>query len=256
MKQFKSQELIQALNTILNIEQGITGLDYLKVIVKNIARTFEARFVFVGHTIRPECDTVQTDVVWAGDSYIENFDYLLKGTPCEKVYSAGRVCVHPSRVAEKFPGDKMLAEMGVESYIGAPLMTEESELSGILALLSDNPIPDSDFYSATIDFLSMRIGAELYRHHIEETLNRQVAERTRELQASNKKLREALSEIKALQGIIPICSKCKKVRDDQGFWQQVESYISNHSEAKFSHAICPECMKEYYHQLNNLKSHS
>jgi hypothetical protein len=64
-------------------------------------------------------------------------------------------------------------------------------------------------------------------------------------------LEKALSEIKTLQGIIPICSICKNIRDDQGFWQQVESYISKHSQASFSHAICPECEKEYYTDLKN-----
>ena len=59
-------------------------------------------------------------------------------------------------------------------------------------------------------------------------------------------LRRALSEIKQLRGIIPICSACKKIRDDKGFWQQVESYVSEHTEAQFSHSICPECMKKLY----------
>ena len=51
----------------------------------------------------------------------------------------------------------------------------------------------------------------------------------------------ALNEIKTLRGIIPICASCKKIRDDNGFWQQVEVYVCNHSEAMFSHGCCPEC---------------
>jgi PAS domain S-box-containing protein len=54
------------------------------------------------------------------------------------------------------------------------------------------------------------------------------------------------SEIKTLEGIIPICSSCKKVRDDEGFWSQVENYISTRSGAKFSHSLCPDCLKELY----------
>jgi len=56
-------------------------------------------------------------------------------------------------------------------------------------------------------------------------------------------LQEALSQVKQLQGILPICSHCKKVRDDKNYWQQVESYISAHSEAQFSHSICPDCFE-------------
>ena len=59
-------------------------------------------------------------------------------------------------------------------------------------------------------------------------------------------LREALDQIKTLRGIVPICMNCKKIRDDQGFWNQVEVYVCAHTEAEFSHGICPECMKELY----------
>jgi DNA-binding response OmpR family regulator len=54
-------------------------------------------------------------------------------------------------------------------------------------------------------------------------------------------LEEALARVKQLQGLLPICAYCKKIRDDQNYWQQVENYISEHSEAQFSHSICPEC---------------
>ena len=68
----------------------------------------------------------------------------------------------------------------------------------------------------------------------------------RELEKANEKLKEALDTIKTLHGIIPICANCKKIRDDKGSWSQVEAYISKHSEAQFSHGICPECVKELY----------
>ena len=59
-------------------------------------------------------------------------------------------------------------------------------------------------------------------------------------------LNKTIAEIKVLKGIIPICAACKKVRTDQGFWQQVEVYIRDHSEAKFSHGICPDCAEKLY----------
>lgn len=62
-------------------------------------------------------------------------------------------------------------------------------------------------------------------------------------------LQEALNEIKTLRGIIPICSYCKKLRNDEGMWQRIEKYIYEHSEAKFSHGICPDCMKEHYPEM-------
>jgi len=59
-------------------------------------------------------------------------------------------------------------------------------------------------------------------------------------------LQKAFDEIRTLRGIVPICAKCKQIRDDKGFWSQVEDYVQNHTEAEFSHGICPECAKELY----------
>jgi hypothetical protein len=59
-------------------------------------------------------------------------------------------------------------------------------------------------------------------------------------------LQEALAKIRTLKGLIPICASCKKVRDDKGYWQQVEVYIRDHSEAEFTHGICPDCFQRLY----------
>ena len=59
-------------------------------------------------------------------------------------------------------------------------------------------------------------------------------------------LRIAMNDIKTLRGIIPICSNCKKIRDDKGYWNQVETYIHEHSDVEFTHGICPECVKKLY----------
>ena len=61
-----------------------------------------------------------------------------------------------------------------------------------------------------------------------------------------RELKEALAKIQTLRGLVPICSSCRKIRDDKGYWHQVETYVSRHSEAQFSHGMCPDCMKELY----------
>jgi PleD family two-component response regulator len=63
-------------------------------------------------------------------------------------------------------------------------------------------------------------------------------------------LEQALKEIKTLRGIVPICANCKKIRDDEGYWSQVEVYVQNHTEAKFSHGICPACAKKLYPEFD------
>jgi len=72
-----------------------------------------------------------------------------------------------------------------------------------------------------------------------EQANAELAYRVRELQS-------ALAQVKALSGLLPICANCKKVRDDKGYWHQVEVYIRDRSEAEFSHGLCPDCIKELY----------
>ena len=170
MKSFNPQEIIKALQAIFHIEEHISGLEYLKVFAKNIAKTFETKYVLIGHGIKPGNENVKTDVVWAGSDFYENFIYRLKGTPCENVLSGNRVCIYPDDVASRFPEDKLLVDTGVKSYIGAPMVAADGQLTGILVLLDDKPVMDIDFYAAIIEFLAGRVGTELERYYIEEKL--------------------------------------------------------------------------------------
>ncbi len=70
--------------------------------------------------------------------------------------------------------------------------------------------------------------------------------RERELEQRNVELQTALSEVKVLRGLIPICAGCKKIRNDHGYWQQIEEYVQEHSEAAFSHGLCLPCAKRLY----------
>jgi len=76
--------------------------------------------------------------------------------------------------------------------------------------------------------------------------NRLLKNKNQELERLNRELADSLEKINTLEGILPICCICKKIRDDKGYWEQIEAYISEHSEAQFSHGICPECMKKHY----------
>lgn len=72
-----------------------------------------------------------------------------------------------------------------------------------------------------------------------------------ELAEANDELTKALAEVRTLSGLLPICASCKKIRDDSGYWEQIEEYITERSDAQFSHGICPECMKKLYPNINN-----
>ena len=73
------------------------------------------------------------------------------------------------------------------------------------------------------------------------SLEKRVTERTAELREQNRELEEALASVKELSGLLPICSYCKRIRDDQDYWEHVDAYIAQHTGAKFTHGICPEC---------------
>ncbi len=68
----------------------------------------------------------------------------------------------------------------------------------------------------------------------------------RSLREKNRELSEALAQVKQLRGLLPICMFCKKIRNDENYWQQIEDYIARHSDAEFSHGVCPECLEKQY----------
>jgi PAS domain S-box-containing protein len=115
--------------------------------------------------------------------------------------------------------------------------------------------------------ITERKRAEEWLRRAHDKLEQLVAERTEELRQANEKLltdiidrkraeealeeerrrlQQTLDEVRTLRGIVPICANCKKIRDDKGFWNQVEKYVSEHTEAEFSHGICPDCTKKLY----------
>jgi PAS domain S-box-containing protein len=93
-----------------------------------------------------------------------------------------------------------------------------------------NPVAESKVYAAARDITELK--------NKEKEKNKLIEE-----------LQDALEKVNLLSGFLPICASCKKIRDDKGYWNQIESYIRDHSEVEFSHGICPECAQELYPQL-------
>ncbi|MCP3945071.1 MAG: hypothetical protein GY710_26835 [Desulfobacteraceae bacterium] len=117
--------------------------------------------------------------------------------------------------------------------------SHDDELDQAVSSINEMALNLYDSYKTIKSELFMRIQAEKKLQQAHDQLEKRVLERTQDLQ-------KALSEVKTLQGFLPICAHCKKIRDDKGFWSAIETYIHKHSNAKFSHGICPECIKTHY----------
>jgi hypothetical protein len=91
-------------------------------------------------------------------------------------------------------------------------------------------------------FLSLALGIFAYRRWQDIRVLEKI------LKSANAELKAALQEVIRLRGILPICMRCKKIRSDTGYWQQLDEYVMENSDANFSHGVCPECLKKYYEE--------
>lgn len=119
-----------------------------------------------------------------------------------------------------------------------------------ITALSDMKDMLKGFQVGGADFLTKPFQAEEVLARVKAHLT--IQKLYKDLSAKNEKLKRALEEVKTLQGIVPICSLCKKIRDDSGYWQKVEMYVSERVGTKFSHSYCPDCLKKEMRQLDKL----
>ena len=108
--------------------------------------------------------------------------------------------------------------------------------------------PEVSAFGKLWDTWWVPINEDSFLHYAIDITERKQAEKEREKLI--KELQEALEKVKTLSGFLPICVNCKKIRDDKGYWNQIESYIRDHSDAEFSHSICPDCAKKLYPDLD------
>jgi response regulator RpfG family c-di-GMP phosphodiesterase len=97
------------------------------------------------------------------------------------------------------------------------------------------------FQAGAVDFIEKPLNPVMVKARVDLHIK---------LHKTMKDLKEALSQVRKLSGLLPICTHCKKIRDDDGYWNQIEVYIENQSEAQFSHGICKECAEKYYPDLD------
>ena len=146
-----------------------------------------------------------------------------------------------NEVAEQVPGLLPVFRAGIRSVIMIPLISRD-QVIGVLNLQSLKPNAYTEKELRIAERVGTQIAGAIANAQLFAERNRVEEEREKLI----RDLQKALSEVKTLKGIFPICASCKKIRDDKGYWNQVEVYIRDRSEAEFSHGICPDCMKKLY----------
>ena len=145
-------------------------------------------------------------------------------------------------------------ECGADHFITKPYQ-KEYLLTQIQYMLANAKLRDASRSTAS---RMPEIGVDIFfagkKHHIKSSQLQILdllfstfeifVQKNTELEGMNKQLIEKHEKIKALQGLVPICANCKKIRDDEGYWQQVEEYLVDHSDADFNFSICPQCTRK------------
>ena len=153
-----------------------------------------------------------------------------------------------------------LALQSREEFNRKEIVIERPDGSRRTVLAHANPIfDDSGRLTGAVNVLvdiSERIIVEDQVRQLNQDLEERVGQRTAALELIARELRDALDQIKTLRGLVPICSWCKRIRDDTGFWQQLECYLHSQTGADFTHGICPDCASKnrggsYRHRLRS-----
>ena len=136
---------------------------------------------------------------------------------------------------------KKIRDNSLTSHLYVMLLTSRSGRSDLVAGL-DAGADDYLVKPFDLEELRARVHVGMRVARLQERLSERVVE-----------LQDALSNVKQLSGLLPICSYCKRIRSDQNYWEQVDSYIANHSDAQFSHGICPPCYEKAVAEIDALK---
>ncbi len=135
----------------------------------NLAQVFDSRYSFIGLYSPGDKSKITTYAVWAGDRFVDNFEYDLKGTPCDDVLNF-KVELIAEDAVRKYPDDKILADMNIESYYGAPLVSPSGEKMGLISVMDIKPMIINKGTAPILKIFANRIALELQRNQEEKDL--------------------------------------------------------------------------------------
>jgi len=163
----------------------------------------------------------------------------LAGLYCERVMKTRNELLVPNALKDENWNKNPDIKLGMVSYLGFPILWPTGEIFGTICILDSKENRYEEIYKRLLfqskELLDAHLDLIYQNIRLEKTAN---------------ELEKSLNEIKVLRGLLPICSYCKKIRDDKGYWSPIETYIGNRSEVEFSHGICPDCAKKLHSDSN------
>lgn len=160
------------------------------------------------------------------------------GLYCETVLNTqGNLLVSNARQEKQWKNNPDI-KLGMISYLGYPINFPTGKPFGTICVLDNKANSYSAEYVALLAKMRDLVESQLGLIYMNSSLKNE-----------NLKLNDYIAEIKTLRGLIPICAHCKRIKDGKGYWKLIELYLEEHTEAEFTHGLCPECMKGLYPEL-------
>jgi len=160
----------EALRLIVEGTASATGDRFLRSCVRYLAEVLQVRYAFITEVVNEALTKVCTLAFWDGETWSDNFEYDLAGTPCENLL-CGKTCFYPQNLQALFPDDQDLVKLNAQSYLGMPLIDSDGKILGHLAVLDTKPMPPSPDKESILRIFAARAAAELERQQAEAALS-------------------------------------------------------------------------------------
>jgi len=190
----------KVLRTLATTTSSQDSEEFFNYCVKTLAELYRCKFAFIG-IIKPNGKEVQTLAVRVGDHFAQNFEYDLGGTPCADIISLKKELI-PTNAQSLYPDDHLLVDMNIDSYFGAPLLTKDRGVIGLVSVMDDKPMELNEWTAPVLGVFASRLTLEMQRkmaveelYELNATLEKRINERTFALEESNRELTEFTSSV-------------------------------------------------------------
>lgn len=221
----------------MDIPQGY--LDEWQSIINVLARIMNVPSALIMRVNEPDIEVYLSSDTEGNPYEVAAKEHLWgSGLYCETVLKTQDKLLVPDALADENWKNNPDIKLNMISYLGLPIAFPSGEMFGTICVLDNKANQYNENFVQFIGKMRDLVQSHLALVYMNKTL-----------QDENLQLIDYISELKVMRGIIPICSHCKSIRDQDGNWTKLETYLLNHSDADISHGICPDCVKKYYPEI-------